>query len=108
MMKDKNDILIINEMINNKDCVWLGERAWYYLFSRTKPIISVCPLIYNPRYNNNSQFFIDHYSYNIHKNLIKRSGQKLFLGLNQRTILRKKFLKIQKLLKIFLIITKYG
>ena len=77
MMKDKNDILIINEMIKNEDCVWLGERAWYYLFSRTKPIISVCPLIYNPRYNNNSQFFIDHYSYKIHKNLIKKSGQKI-------------------------------
>ena len=98
-MKHENDILIINEMVNTKDCVWLGERAWYYLFSKTKPIISVCPLIYNSRYNSHSQFFIEHYSYTVHKNLIKKSGQKIISGNKPTNDFEKEIFKNSKIVK---------
>ena len=98
-MKREKDILVINEMIKNEDCAWLGERAWYYLFSNTKPIISLCPLIYNSRYNGDSQFFIEHHSYNVHKNLIKKSGQKIISMKKPRNDLETEIFKNSRLIK---------
>lgn len=79
ILKSTEENLIINEMKLNKGCIFIGERAWFYLFSGTKPDISVCPLIYNKRYEDYIDFFDESISLELHQELLSKSGQKFII-----------------------------
>ena len=78
-MKTQRDRIIVNAMKELKGCFYLNERSWYYLFSNTKPQISVAPLIYHPRYSDYEDYFRNTESYNVHKRILGESGLK-FIG----------------------------
>ena len=100
ILKSTKEKKIINEMRNNKDCIFIGERAWFYLFSNTKPAISVCPLIYNKRYEDNINFFDGSISYKLHQNLKKKSGQKFIISDGVYNKYTKELIKNSKVIKM--------
>ena len=88
-MKSENDKIIVDEMKELKTGIYLGERAWYYLFSNTKPQIGVAPLIYNPRYSEHEDYFRKIESYNVHKRILGKTGSKFICGPKPSNIFEK-------------------